>query len=115
MSKSTDSVLKRSDFLNLVAKSKNKKRRDKLIDLADRSEIDAISECIVNALAGNIPVKKNHISKMKRHKKKLRLISRKKYPVRERKELIKQTGGILTGILPLALSTLGSLVSSLMK
>lgn len=110
-----DTVLKRSDFLNLLAKSKNKARRDKLIDLADKSEVNAVAECIVNALAGNIPIKKRCVSKMKRHRNKLRMISHKQYPLKKKKELIKQTGGLLAGILPLALSTLGSLVTSFMK
>ena len=39
-----DSVLKRKDYLNLLAKSRNKKRRDALVDLADSSEIRAITE-----------------------------------------------------------------------
>lgn len=105
-----DNVLKRKDFLSLLARSKNKKRRDKLVEIADSSEVKAISEIIANALAGNLPLHRDCVSKMRRHKKKLRLISKKRYPVKHKKDLIKQTGGILSAIIPLAVSTVASLI-----
>lgn len=108
-------MIKRSDFLNLLAKSKGKTRRDKLIDLADKNEINAIVECIVNALAGNIPLKKQHITNMKKHRKQLRMISQKQYPMKQKKKLMKQTGGLLPALLPLALSAIGNLVGSFLK
>ena len=114
-SKVGENVLKRSDYLNLLAKSKNKKRRNALIDVADKAEILAISECIANALAGVLPLRATHINKMKKFKKKLRMISERKVPNGKKKVLIKQTGGILAGILPLALSAVGSLVSSFLR
>lgn len=104
-----NNVLKRKDYLNLLASTKSKKKRDKLIEVASPSDISAISEIIANSLAGNVPLKSKHVSKMRRHRKKLRLISQKRYPVKRKKALIKQTGGILGAIIPLALQTITSL------
>ena len=110
-----DNVLKRQDYLNLLAKSKNKKRRHLLIDLADPSELKAITEIVKNCISGNVPLDTACIKKMRRHKNKLRLISKKRFPLKQKKELMKQTGGILPALIPLAISTVASLVKSFIK
>ena len=110
-----NNVLKRQDYLNLLAKSKNKKRRHILIDLADPSEMRALTEVVKNCINGRVPLDKTCVSKLRRHKKKLRLISQKRHPVKSKKSLLKQTGGILSAIIPLAISTVASLVKSFAK
>lgn len=111
-----ENVLKRKDYLALLVKSKNnRKRRDKLVDLADNSEVKAISEIVANALAGNLPLHSDCLAKMRRHKKKLRLISQKNYPVKRKKALIKQTGGILPALIPLGISAIAALFKTFTK
>ena len=110
-----ENVLKRKDYLNLLATSKNKKRRDSLVNLASPEEIRAITEIVKNCLVGNVPLHADCLSKMKRHRKKLRLISQRRYPVKRKKTLIKQTGGILSALIPLGVSALSSLIGQLAK
>lgn len=108
-------MLKRKDFLNLLAKSKTKKRRNALVDLGDSSEIKAVAEIIANVLEGNVALDENQLRKLRRHKKKLRLIAQKRHSVKRKKALIKQTGGIIGALIPLAISTVASLVKNLVK
>ena len=98
-----------------MATSKNKKRRDSLVNLATPEEIRAITEIVKNCLVGNVPLHGDCLSRMKRHRKKLRLISQRRYPVKRKKTLIKQTGGILSALIPLGVSALSSLIGQLAK
>ena len=110
-----ENVLKRKDFLNLLAATKNRKSREGLVNLATTDEIRAIAEIVRNSLKGNVPLDRNCLAKMKRHKKRLRLLSQKRYPVREKRELTKQTGGIWASLIPVAVSTVASLLGGLKK
>ena len=107
-----ENVLKRKDYLNLLATSKNKTRRDSLVNLVTPEEIWAITEIVK---VGNVPLHGDSLSKMKRHRKKLRLISQRRYPVKRKKTLLKQTWGILSALIPLGVSALSSLIGQLAK
>ena len=80
-----ENVLKRKDFLNLLTMTKNRKRREGLVNFATADKIRAIAEIVRNSLKGNVPLDRNCLAKMKRHKKQFRLLSQKRYPVREKK------------------------------
>ena len=110
-----ENVLKRKDFLNLLATTKNRKRREGLVDLAMGDEIRAITEIVRNSLKGNVPLNADCLAKLKRHKMRFRLLSQKKYPVHEKRELIKQTGGTWASLIPVAVSTVASLLGGLKK
>lgn len=104
------SLLKRKDFLNLLSKSKrNKKRRNLLIDIADKEEINALSEIILNALRGNLPLKKKEIKELNKYKHVLRKLIKRTYSIKKKKAILKQKGGFLGAIIPIALSALGSI------
>ena len=110
-----ENVLKRKEILNLVATTKSRKRREGLVNLATGDEIRAIAEIVHNLLKGNVPLNADCLARLKRHKKQLRLLSQKRYPVREKRELIKQTGGIWASLIPVAVSTVASLLGGLKK
>lgn len=103
-------ALKRKDYLSLLSKSKSKKRRDALINLATSQEILAIVECILNILQGNVKIPAGQFKKLKRHKNILRDLVRRKTSIKKKRSILKQKGGsILPMLLPLALNTLTSL------
>lgn len=108
-----EKVMKKRDYLNLLAKSKSKSRRDKLIDVGDKSEMDAVSECVKNALVGTLPLNPGQFKQLKKHAKALRWIAKRALPIKKKKTLLKQTGGILPILLPLALSAVGSIAKGL--
>ena len=110
-----ENVLKRKEYLNLLATSKNKKRGNSLVNLVTLEEIRAITEIVKNCLVGNVPLHGDCLSKMKRHRKKLRLISQRRYVVKRKKTLLKQTVGILSALIPLGVSALTSLIGQLTK
>ena len=51
-------AIKHKDYLSLLSKSKQKNRRNRLLELANSGEIQAVSECISNILNGNVPISK---------------------------------------------------------
>ena len=100
-------VLKHKDFLTLLGKSKQKRRRN--ISLANNGELKAIIECIINVLYGNVPSKKKDHSKLKRFKKSMRQVVRKAEPMKYKREILQQKGGFLGSLIPIALTALTSL------
>ena len=110
-----ENVLQRRDYLQLLANSKTKKRRNALVDAATKDEIHTITEIVKNCLAGNIPLQQKCLNQMRRHKRNLRLLSRRNHPIREKKKIIRQTGGLWSALIPAAVSTVASLLGNLVK
>ena len=103
------SILKRKDYLSLLSKSKSKKRRDALIDLADKNEIQALAEIFLNTIRGNVPLTNAQLKRLEKYKKVLRKLSEKQCSVKKKKKILKQQGGLLPFLLPLAFSALSGL------
>ena len=106
------SILKRKDYLNLLAKSKHKKRRNALIDIADKGEIKALAEILVNVLHGNIQLTKAQKTKLQKYKNVLRQLCTQQCSASKKKEVLKQHGGILGLVLPIAMSLLSGLTGA---
>ena len=96
-------------YLTLLSKSKQKNRRNKLLDVASTGEIKAISECVKNIVEGNVAISNKDLHILKRHKQVLRSIAQRCYPVKRKRSLLKQKGGFLFQLLPLAISALTGL------
>lgn len=101
-------ALSRRDFLELLARSKNAKRRKLLANWADKEDILAVSECAANTLSGNVHLKPETLRRLKRHKNALRSLARKNTSLREKRRTIMK-GGFLSMILPAVLGTLSSI------
>jgi hypothetical protein len=108
-------ALKHKDYLTLLSKSKKEQRRNQLLDAATGSEINAVSECVMNILNGNVPLNKTQLKQLRRHRNILRSLVMKKLPTRIKRDALKQKGGFLTTLLPLALSALTGLLPALLK
>ena len=84
-------AIKHRDYLSLFSKAAKKPvKRNKMVDLADSTEIRAVSECIRNLLDGNVPIEAKVLRQMKRHKNLLRSLAKKCYPVKKKKRILKQ-------------------------
>ena len=70
-------VIKHREFLTLVGNSKQKKRRNKLLEAATSDEIKSIAECALNLLKNRIKVNDVQKRKLKRYKNSLRYIAEK--------------------------------------
>ena len=98
-----------ADYLSLLGKTKNKRKRIQLLDLANSEQIKAIQECAQNVLEGYIPLRKKDIQCLSKHKTILRRFREMKLSPDQRKELLKQNGGFLNILLPIATGVLSAL------
>jgi len=101
------------DYLSVLGKTKSKKKRDLLIDIATNDQVKAIEECINNILDGNVKLSKLEIDQLKKYKCLLRKHRNTKLTIKERKHLLKQRGGFLNVLLPIASGILGSIFGGL--
>lgn len=104
-----------ADYLSLLHRTKNKKKRNQLIDLASKDQIDAISEVIENILRGTLVLTQVQKEKLRRYRNCMRLLITKRIPlVKKRTYLQSYSGGFLPALLGAAIPAIGSLISGLM-
>ena len=87
-------------FLQSVLKEANQKKRQQMLTYANKDQINAISEMVLNLLKKRIPIKPHTLVKLKRHKTVLREVGRRRNSLKRRREhLLKQTGqGFWSGL-----------------
>ena len=102
-------ALKHKDYLTLLSTSKNKTRRHHLLDAASSSEIRSVTECIKNLVEGNIPLGKKELQHLQRYKRVLRTLAQKCVATKEKRTILKQKGGFLSLLLPLAIKAVAGL------
>ena len=108
-------ALKHRDYLTLLSKSKNAARRKKLIDAGDNGQISAVAECVKNILDGNVPLTKSQMTRLKKHKNTLRTLIKNARVNTRKRTILKQRGGFLPTLLPIALNALSGLFGNLLK
>lgn len=108
-------VLKQKHYLNLLAKSKNKSRRNALIDLATKSEINSVCECLLNALENNFEIPAFIKKGLKRKKRNVHATLIKSSSIKRKKHNLKQIGGFLTSLIPLAIQVASALLPKLLS
>lgn len=108
-------AIKHKEYLTLLSKTKNNSRRQKLIEAADSGEISAVSECIRNLVEGNVPLNKSQLRSLRRYKRTLRTLAKKCGGVKKKRKLLRQKGGFLSTLIPIALSAVTSLLGGLVK
>ena len=107
-------ALRHRDFLSLLGKSKQGKRRKMLLEAATTDEIKAIAECALNLLTNRIKLNSSQKRKLKRHKETLRYVAHKGTNIKKKRRALQQKGGFLASLLPLAISAVSSLVPTLL-
>jgi hypothetical protein len=101
------------DYLTLLSKSKHAGRRAKLIDAGDKHQIRAVAECVNNIVKGNVPLNKTQFTKLKKHRIALREVVTS--CSNKQRSLLKQKGGFLPMLLPIAINALSGLFSGLIS
>ena len=80
-------------FLESIPQESNRFKRQDLLQHANKDQIKAVSEMVLNLLKNNIPVKPQTLRTLQRHKKVLREVGKRKNSVKRRRQhLLKQTG-----------------------
>jgi len=87
-------------FLTGIPKEANRKKRQQMLKLADKDQINAISEMVFNLLKKRIPIDAMTYGKLKRHKKVLCEVGKRKNSIKHRREhLVSQNGaGFWSGL-----------------
>ena len=107
-------VVRNSDYLSLLGRTKNKRKRQQLIALADRDQIDSISEIIENVLRGTLVLNQVQLARLKRYKNAMRQLVLRKTPLQKKKDYLHTySGGFLPFLLKIALPVIGNLVGGL--
>jgi len=101
-------VLKHKAFLELISKCKPKQRKVN-IETADKEQICAICECVLNILNENVTLSAHQLPKLRPYKKVLQDLVNKKVGIQKKRRLLKLKGGFLPFILGPILSVLGGL------
>lgn len=109
------SAQRNKDFISLMLKHKKTPGEiKKLLEIANRGEIEACCEVYLNALKGNIPLSPKIAGLLHKHKRNCEeLISKKTRLSKKRKILKNQAGGFLPALLGLAAPLLSSVVGSI--
>jgi len=82
-----------------------------ILKTGNKDLIDAIWECALNVQTGNIKLKKNELTKIKKFKKQVRKLVQTRKGWKQRRNIIIQSGG---GFLPALLAPLISIFSGLL-
>ena len=101
--------IREPQFLSVLLKRrKNPGAMKKLIDLADKNEVDAISEIVLNAYRGNITLSPSLVQHLARNRRASQRLLDRNVSLLEKKRILKnkQVGGFIGAIL----GALGSLV-----
>lgn len=103
-------MMKNENYLSLLGATKSKTKRDLLIDYASNQDIKAIAEIIYNLLQGSIPLTSYQKRTLTKYQSTLRAIAKKSATKKSKKAILKQNGGFLPILLPLAISVLKNIL-----
>ena len=104
----THRLQKHAAVLKWLSQAKPKAAKT-MIKVADNDLVDALGECSLNILAGNVPLTTTEKKKLSRYKTPLRTVA-KKTVARKKKKALLQKGGFLGAILGPILGVLGHIL-----
>lgn len=81
-----------ADLLKVLIKA-SKKQRKALLKVADRTWIEAICECALNLVKGNVALSSTERKRLSPYKNHLRALSNPNVTLRRKRKLISQQGG----------------------
>jgi hypothetical protein len=105
-------LVKHWDMLSVLSKAPPPMRKQ-MIQTASKDVIDTVCECCLNVLKGTIPLSPHQKKCLAKHRHVLRQMVQKKIPIRQKKKMLVQRGGI--AILPLLAPLLGTIAKPLLK
>lgn len=89
----------------------SKRVRNAIIKSANKDEIFAICECILNVMNGNIKLNEVDYNKLKTYKNTFKKLLNKS-PLSSKKKILVQKGGFLQILIPSIISGLASIISA---
>lgn len=113
MKKKAPKAVSNLDYLTLLSRTKKRRDRKKLLDFANKDQIEAIAECIYNVLNDGVQLNDTSYNQLKKHAKSLRYVANKRNGWKQKKEHMKQSGGFLGTLIPLAIGAISNLIPSI--
>ena len=86
-------------------------RRKILLNMVSKDQMRALEEVAVNIVKNTVSLSDNDARVCRRWRKPLKLLALKRYPVKEKKQLLQQ-GGFFGALLPVIATVLGSLITN---
>ena len=86
-----------------------------MADWATKKDIDAVSEIALNTLKGNLKIAPAHFKRLKKSQKALRCLASKKLGLQKKKNILKQYGGFLPALVPIAMGVAAEIIPSVLK
>lgn len=91
--------LKRNNFLlKKLCRTKNKTKIKNILQEGGKDLTNCICECALNLIKGNVPLTPYQFSRLKKHKRTLRVLSDKRVSKKKKKYTVNQKGA---GLFPL--------------
>ncbi|XP_055347694.1 baculoviral IAP repeat-containing protein 3-like [Paramacrobiotus metropolitanus] len=97
--------------LVITLQSLKPKQRKVLMGYLSKSQLKAMEEVAVNIVKNTVELSPAHLDKCKRHRKALKLIALRRYPLKEKRKIL-QRGGFIGAILPVIAGVLTSLIGN---
>ena len=95
----------------ITLKALKPSRRKILLNMVSKDQIRALEEVAVNIVKNTVSLSDNDARVCRRWRKPLKLLALKRYPVKEKKQLLQQ-GGFFGALLPIIATVLGSLITN---
>lgn len=89
-----DRMVRQKPFLKSILRGASHARRKALVDYANRDQINAVSELVLNTLKGHVPISQATHQRLERHKTTLRKLAQRTTSLKAKKRLLNaQKGG----------------------
>lgn len=95
----------------ITLKSLKPSRRKVLLDLVSKDQIRALEEVAVNIVKNTVKLSESDARVCRRWRKPLKLLALKRYPAKDKKQILQQ-GGFFGAILPVIATVLSTLLSN---
>ena len=86
-------------------------KRKVLLDLVTKEQLRALEEVAVNIVKNTVTLSDDDARICRRWRRPLKLLALKRYPIKEKKQVLQQ-GGFIGAILPILATVLSTLISS---
>ena len=110
----SDSVRELTPFL-LTLKSLKPSQRRAVLNCCNRKHLKGFSEVALNCVKNTTNLSPAELKTCQRWRKPLKLLALKRYPMKEKKQILLQKGGFLAAIIPVLASVISSAVASVPK
>ena len=86
-------------------------KRKVLLDLVTKDQLRALEEVAVNIVKNTVTLSDDDARICRRWRRPLKLLALKRYPIKEKKQVLQQ-GGFIGAILPIVATVLSTLISN---